>query len=347
MTKSERTTLAEIAREANVAVSTVSKVLNGHTDVAMATRLRIERLLAEHSYRRTPAARRTAGRTGLIDLVTDEPDSLWGLEVLAGVSTVVHDLGLGLVVSTVAGGRSRPGTLLPSGSEGAVLALSALTEAQRIDLDRRAIPYVLVDGAVPGAFSIGATDFAGGCAAVEHLIRLGHRRIGLIGGPRQYARARVAGYRAALESAGLAADPLLVRDGDLGHPGGLAAAGVLLGLADPPTALFAVDDRLASGACEAVRRAGLTTPGDVSVVGFGDLPFASWMAPPLTTVRQPLREMGVTAARTLLRLVGGEQLVSSRIELATELVVRASTAPPGHAVASASAGARRAARRAG
>jgi DNA-binding LacI/PurR family transcriptional regulator len=333
MAKSDRTTLAEIAREAKVAISTVSKVLNGHTDVAVATRLRIERLLAEHNYRRTPVARRTAGRTGLIDLVTDEPDSLWGLEVLAGVSTVAQDLGLGLSVSAAGGGRREPGTLLPRGSEGAILALSALTDRQRLDLDRRTIPYVLVDGAgvaPPDAFSIGATDFAGGCAAAEHLIRLGHHRIGMIGGPRQspYARARVAGYRAALDSAGLDADPLLVRAGDLGHLGGLRAAGLLLGLDDPPTAIFAVDDQLASGACEAVRRAGLATPGDISVVGFGDLPFASWMAPPLTTVRRPLREMGVTAARTLLRLAGGEQVLSPRIELATELIVRASTASP-------------------
>ena len=336
MAKSDRTTLAEIAREANVAISTVSKVLNGHTDVAVSTRLRIERLLTEHSYRRTPSARRTAGRTGLIDLVTDEPDSLWGLEVLAGVSAAAQDLGLGLIVSAArhlpATGRRRPETLLPHGSEGAILALSTLTERQRLDLDRRSIPFVLVDGAAqapPDAFSIGATDFAGGYVAAEHLIRLGHHRIGMIGGPRQspYARARVAGYRAALDSAGLAADPLLVQAGDLGHLGGLQAAGRLLGLDDPPTAIFAIDDQLASGAYEAVRRAGLATPGDISVVGFGDLPFASWLAPPLTTVRQPLRAMGVTAAHTLLRLLGDEQLVSSRIELATELVVRLSTGP--------------------
>jgi len=338
MTKSGRTTLAEIAREANVAVSTVSKVLNGHTDVAVSTRMRIERLLVEHSYRRTPAARRTTGRAGLIDLVTDGPDSPWGLEVLAGVSAAAQELGLGLIVSAAqhlpTGGRSLPETLLPHGSEGAVLALSTLTERQRLDLDRRAIPFVLVDAtaqAPPGAFSIGATDFAGGCVAAEHLIRLGHRRIAIIGGPRQspHARARAAGYRAALDSAGLAADPLLVQDGHLGHLGGLLAAGRLLGLDHPPTSIFAVDDELAGGAYEAVRRAGLTTPADVSVVGFGDLPFASWMTPPLTTVRQPLREMGMTAARILLRLVCDERPVSSRIELATELIKRASTAPPG------------------
>ena len=322
MTTDGRTTLAKIATEANVAVSTVSKVLNGRTDVAVVTRLRIERLLTQHGYRRTPAARGGRPRTGLIDLVIDEPDSAWGLAVLAGVTEVAERAGLGLLVSTVpAGGR-----LLPRGSEGAILAISALTAEQRHDLDRRAIPLVLVDragGAPPDIASVGAADFAGGCAAAEHLMALGHRRIGLVGGPRHipYARARIAGYRAALDL-----DPRLVHAGDPGHEGGLSAAAALLTLDDPPTAFLAADDLQAGGVYEAVRRAGRTVPGDVSVVGFGDLPCARWMAPPLTTVRQPLREMGLTAARALLRLVGGERLESDRVELATGLVERGSTA---------------------
>jgi DNA-binding LacI/PurR family transcriptional regulator len=335
MVTSGRTTLSEIAREANVAVSTVSKVLNGHTDVAVPTRLRIERLLAERGYRRAAAARRGGRRADLIDLVIDEPESVWGLSVLSGVTEVAEQSGLGLLVS-VAHRRppwSRPHreTLLSRGSEGAVLALSTLTDPQRIDLERRAIPFVLVDRAghaPPNAPSVGATDFAGGYAAAEYLIGLGHRRIGMIGGPQRLplSRARIAGYQRALEEAGLAADPLLVHAGDPRHAGGLLAAETLLALDDPPTAIFASDDLQASGVYEAARRAGRTVPGDVSVVGFGDLPFAGWMAPPLTTVRQPLPEMGLTAARTLLRLVNGERLESDRVELATALVVRESTA---------------------
>lgn len=336
MTNSGRTTLAEIAREANVAISTVSKVLNGHTDVAVPTRLRIERLLAQRGYRRTPAARRAGRRAGLIDLVIDEPESVWGLSVLAGVTEVAEQSGLGLIISAAhrrtTGSRRQPETLLPRGSEGAILALSALTDPQRTDLERRAIPFVLVDraGHAPSsAPSVGATDFTGGYAAAEHLIGLGHHRIGMIGGPRQvpFARARVAGYQAALDSAGLAADPRLMHAGDLRHAGAVSATEALLALDDPPTAVFAADDLQASGVYEAVRRAGRTVPGDLSVVGFGDLPFAEWMAPPLTTVREPLPEMGLTAARTLLRLVNGERLESDRVELATTLIVRASTAP--------------------
>ncbi|WP_306215562.1 LacI family DNA-binding transcriptional regulator [Actinoplanes sp. RD1] len=321
-----RTTLAEIAAEAGVAVSTVSKVLNGHSDVAAATRVRIERLLARRGYRRSPAARRP-DRTGLIDLVIDEPDSPWGLAVLGGVAETAEESGLGVLVSA----RSAD-TLLPRGSQGAVLAVSALTDRQRTGLDRRSIPFVLVDGAGQAhrdAPSIGATDFAGGYAATEHLITLGHRRIGMIGGPDHlpHARARTAGYGAALSAAGLPADAGLIRTGDLTHAGGQAAAAALLALPDPPTAVFAADDLQAGGVYEAVRQSGRTVPGDLSVVGFGDLPYARWLAPPLTTVRQPLHEMGVTATRTLLRLLNEERLESPRVELATVLVTRASTAP--------------------
>jgi DNA-binding LacI/PurR family transcriptional regulator len=299
-------------------------VLNGHTDVAIPTRLRIERLLAEHGYRRAPAARRAGPRTGLIDLVVDEPDSVWGLAVLSGVTEMAERTGLGLAVSAA---RGRPsGTLLPRGSEGAILALSTLTDRQRLDLERRAIPFVLVDrnGDAPAdVASIGAADFTGGYQAAEHLVALGHRRIGVIGGPPHVpgARARTAGHQAALG----VADPRLVRTAGLDHGGGLAAAEALLGLDDPPTAILTADDPQAGGVYEAARRAGRAVPRDVSVVGFGDLPSARWMAPPLTTVRQPLSEMGLTAAATLLRLMTGERPVSHRVELATTLLIREST----------------------
>ncbi|MFD0596564.1 substrate-binding domain-containing protein [Catellatospora coxensis] len=158
--------------------------------------------------------------------------------------------------------------------------------------------------------SVGATNFSGGYAAAEHLIKLGHRRIGAIGGPEQLlcSRARIAGYRAALESAGLPTDRDLVRYGNFQHSGGLRAAQQLLALADPPTAIFAGSDQQATGVYEAARLVGRQIPHDLSVVGFDDLHYAQWTAPPLTTIRQPLHEMGASAARLLLRLVNGEHL---------------------------------------
>ncbi|MCY1143756.1 LacI family DNA-binding transcriptional regulator [Actinoplanes sp. Pm04-4] len=330
-------TLTAIAREANVAVSTVSKVLNGHTDVSPSTRRTIERLLADRGYQRPRGARRPGRRTDLIDLVINQLDSVWGLSILTGVEEVIEEAGLSLVVSSVHNRQSLTRrwleSLLARGSAGAILVLSELTAQQRDDLGRRNLPFVVVDGVSqppPDVPSIGATNFTGGYAATEHLIQLGHRRIAAIGGPEQLqcTRARIAGYRAALDSFGQPYDRSLVRYSNFQHDGGLRAAGELLGRPERPTAVFAGSDQQATGVYEAARRAGLSIPGDVSVVGFDGLNFAEWTAPPLTTVRQPLHEMGVAATRTLLRLINGERLESTRIELATELVVRNSTAPP-------------------
>jgi LacI family transcriptional regulator len=334
MTTNGRTTLAAIAKEANVAISTVSKVLNGHTDVAASTRRDVERLLADRGYQRPRSPRRSA-RPDLIDLVINELDSVWGLSILTGVEEVVEAAGLSLVVSSVHNRQSLTRrwleSLLARGSAGAILVLSELTDRQRGDLDRRGMPFVVVDGvSAPPADvpSIGATNFAGGYAATEHLIGLGHRRIAMIGGSEQLecTRARIAGYRAALEAGGLPYCRELVRYSNFHHDGGLKAALSLL--EKGPSAIFAGSDQQATGVYEAARRAGLSIPGDLSVVGFDDLNFAEWTAPPLTTIRQPLHEMGVAAARTLLRLVNGERLESTRIELATRLIVRASTSTP-------------------
>ncbi|MYS53740.1 substrate-binding domain-containing protein, partial [Streptomyces sp. SID6013] len=159
---------------------------------------------------------------------------------------------------------------------------------------------------------------------------LGHRRIGLIAGPPRLlcSRARHDGYRAALHGAGVAVDDSLVVPGDFRHESGFTACDALLGLPEPPTAVFAASDQMALGAIEALRRRGLRVPQDMSVVGFDDLPEVRWSAPPLTTVRQPLAEMGKVAARTVLRPARDERPDPLRVELGTELVVRSSTAPP-------------------
>jgi LacI family transcriptional regulator len=178
--------------------------------------------------------------------------------------------------------------------------------------------------------TIGTTNWAGGLSATEHLISLGHRRIAIISGPPrlQCSRARLDGYRTALDAAGIGPDDTLVYQGDFYHESGFAGGQKCLALDQPPTAIFASSDQMAYGVYEAVRQQGLRVPADVSIVGFDDLPEARWSSPPLTTVRQPLSEMGVLAARTLLRLVRGEEIETLRFELATQLVVRESTSTP-------------------
>jgi len=181
----------------------------------------------------------------------------------------------------------------------------------------------------PDLPSVGATNWAGGMAATDHLISLGHRRIGAITGPADYlcSRARVDGYRSALERVGAEFDPALVRNGDFQHEGGFIRGSELLDMPEPPTAIFAGSDQQALGVYEAARQRGLRIPQDLSVVGFDDLPTMRWVSPPLTTVRQPLADMGRVAAEMLCDLVDGVPLRSQRVELATELVVRESTAP--------------------
>lgn len=327
-------TLAEIARAAGVSAPTVSKVLNGRADVAPGTRTRVEELLLLHGYRRR---RGSTAQSQLIDLVFHELDSGWAMEVVRGVENVAREEGLSLVLSESAG-RPTPGQTWVDGvlarrPVGVILVLSDLTAAQRAQLTSRNIPFTVVDPAGdPGddVPSVGTTNWQGGLAATRHLTGLGHRRIGVISGPSRMmcSRARVDGYRAAMETAGLPIDPDLVREGEFSHEDGYTAGLELLRLPEPPTAIFAGNDLQALGVYEAARELGLRIPEDLSVVGFDDLPLTRWIGPPLTTVRQPLIEMAETAARLVLDLSRGQQPATTRVDLATNLVVRSSTAAP-------------------
>ncbi|MCF6521911.1 LacI family DNA-binding transcriptional regulator [Streptomyces sp. JJ36] len=333
-TGSGTATLAEIARAAGVSAPTVSKVLNGRADVAPATRTRVEELLLRHGYRRRRAE---SSRSPLLDLVFHELESAWAMEVIRGVENVARDSGLSVVLSE-SDGRLTPGQswldrVLARRPHGVILVLSGLEPAQRAQLASRDIPFVVMDPAGdPGdeVPSVGATNWQGGLAATRHLLELGHRRIAVLGGPPRMmcSRARIDGYRAALEAAGVEVDPELIREGDFHHETGHTVGRELLRLPDRPTAVFTGNDLQALGLYEAARELGLRVPEDVSVVGFDDLPLTRWVAPPLTTVRQPLTEMAEAAARMVLDLSRGERPAVPRIELATSMVVRASTAPP-------------------
>jgi LacI family xylobiose transport system transcriptional regulator len=328
-------TLAEIAREAGVSTPTVSKVLNGRADVAPATRERVEELLQQHGYQR----RRSTGAPSspLLELVFHELESAWAMEVIRGVENVVREEGLSVVLSESSGrlslGQSWMEGVLARRPTGVVLVLSGLDEAQQAQLTSRDIPFVVMDPAGdPGQDvpAVGTTNWNGGLVATRHLLDLGHRRIGMIAGPRgmMCSRARIDGYRAALETAGVAFDPGLVREGDFHHESGYRVGLELLRRPDRPTAVFTGNDLQALGLYEAARELGLRIPEDLSVVGFDDLPVARWVGPPLTTVRQPLTEMAEVAARMVIDLARGHQPSTLRVDLATSLVERSSTARP-------------------
>ena len=331
-------TMAEVASLAGVSVPTVSKVMNGRPDVAPRTRLRVERVISDHGFVRNRAARALrAARSGLVDLVVHDLESPYHLEIIRGVEEALEDEGIGVVLSAVHGERKRMRRWLEGvrsrSSDGAVLVLSGAQPEQMRQLGQMGIPFVLLDHwgqPDPPVPSVGATNWSGGRAATEHLIGLGHERIAIIGGDLHApsAHARLAGYRHALEIAGIAADPELIREGAYQPHTGYEQTLALLDLPHPPTAIFAGSDMQALGALQALRSRGLSVPGDVSVVGFDDIPLAALTAPPLTTVRQPLAEMGRVAAHMLVQLIAGERPDTLQVELVTTLVLRESTAPP-------------------
>ena len=323
----QRVTIAHIADAAGVSVPTVSKVVNGRSDVAPETRERVERMLREYGYQRPEPARET--RAPLLDVVFNELESPWAMEIIKGVEEVARENDLGVVLSAQEGpgalGRSWVDAVAARRSAGLILVVSELSAEQIARLTARRIPFVVVDHAgepAAGVPSVGATNWNGGLAATRHLLELGHTRIGMIGGSADMlcSRARVDGYRAALETAGLTVDPELIHWGTFHVEAGFDHGTALLQLAEPPTAIFAGSDLQAFGVYEAARVLGVEIPAHLSVIGFDDLPMARWVGPPLTTIRQPLTEMAATAARLVLG-----QGEDQRVELATTLVVRQST----------------------
>jgi LacI family transcriptional regulator len=242
------------------------------------------------------------------------------------------------VVLSELGGAHRPqqewlDDVLARRPLGVIAVLSTFDEAQRRQLETRSIPFVVVDtyGEPPADVpTVGSANWNGGLAATRHLLALGHRRVAVISGPADVlcSRARVDGFRSALDGAGVPVDPSFVRYGNFFVEGGYEHGMDLLGRPDRPTAIFAGSDFQALGVLRAARELGLRVPEDVSVVGYDDLPVIQWIGPPLTTVRQPLQEMATTATRMVLDLAEGRTPTNLRIDLATELVVRESTAPP-------------------
>lgn len=327
-------TIADVAAAAGVSVPTVSKVLNGRKGVSVATRREVERLLVEHGYERRE---RQSQGSGLVDFVISGLETQWATALLRGAQAEAARWGADLVVTTTHG--NPVGTpdwldhLAERGSDGVVLVVSELLPAGRDELARLRMPVVLVDPVGtgdPSLATVAATDWAGGRDATEHLIALGHRRIGMITGPIEQVchRDRLDGYRAALQHAGIDFDPALVRHGDSLVEGGRTRSRELLDLADPPTAILSGSDEQAYGVYQTARARGIQIPEDLSVVGFDDVELCQWVSPQLTTVRQPLAEMAREATRMVIEMSRDGSSPTRRLELATSVIERESTAPP-------------------
>src|SRR5438105_7196106 len=337
-TSPNRSTIAEIAAQAGVSIPTVSRVLNGRPDVAPATRARIEQIIKESGYVRSSAAKALRkGSSGIIDLLVPHLDNQYVTEIVRGVEEALERTGLRLALSFTQGKslgeRQWLDKIADRATDGAILVLARGQSSRLNELQRRGIPFVVVDhrGELsPDVPSVGATNWAGGRMAVEYLLSLGHKRIAMIAGPTSLRCSldRVAGYRAALEAAGIPIDPELIRPGDFRLQSGYIQTSALLALPDPPTAIFAGNDMQAMGAYKALYLRNMHVPERMSVIGFDDIPLTTIVSPSLTSVRQPLFEMGRVAITMLLHLIAGEPLDSSRVELPTTLITRESCASP-------------------
>jgi len=328
-----RATLAEVAERAGVSISTVSKVLNGRSGVSQDTRTKIEALLSDHRYNpRNPGP----NHAPLIEVLCYEIDSWWSSEALASIERVARRRGVGVVVSGTSD-RQQPDAgwiegVLSRRPVGAVLVSSNLQPTQLQQLRSRNIPFVMLGptGDVPPEVpTIGSADWSGAYAAARHLIELGHREIAIVTGPGDMmaATARLSGFRAALDAAGLELRKEHLRRAEFHHVDGIEQGRRLLTLEHPPTAVFAASDVLALGVYEAARAMGVAIPSQLSVVGFDDVRVAQWAGPALTTVRVPIAEMAAQAVELVLGVREGG-LDATRVDMATTLVLRESTAPP-------------------
>lgn len=333
MVTNGRVRMEDVARAAGVSLATVSKVVNGRYGVAATTTARVHDVIAELGYETSLGARSLrSSRTGIIGVLVAEFEP-FSTELLKGVSDAMVDTDYELLAFAGAthgetvGWERRSlrrlgGTLL----DGAIIVTPTVVEPGS------AVPVVAVDphtgsSDVP---TVDSDNVGGARSAVEHLLARGHTRIGMIRGREdlESARLREQGFRQAMAAAGLEVDETLLATGSYRSDSAVAPARLLLDRRDRPTAVFAANDLMAIRTTEVARSLGLRVPDDLSVVGFDNVPESALAHPPLTTVAQPLREMGRSALAMLLTLLAGRQPEQTHVRLATRLVERASVAPP-------------------
>lgn len=330
-----RATLAQVAERAEVSIATASKAMNGRAAVGARTRERVAEAAQELGY--AQRSRRSGGRRRIV-LYLEQVDSPYVMGVLAGAESAARGADADLVVVSSEGtgmSRSWLAEAAGSGAEG-VVAVTTPVRARHVQWSRSLrLPLIVIDPilrepGIDGLLTVSATNWEGGRSAVRHLLDLGHRRIGFLDGPEGSVpgQQRAEGYRSALAAAGIPLTDELLHSGDFSAAQGEEGAARMLGLPEPPTAIFAASDNLAYGAMRAARARGLDIPADLSVVGFDDTMITRWTQPQLTAVRQPLFAMGQVAVERLLALLDDPSRFAHPFELRTELVERGSTAPP-------------------
>jgi DNA-binding LacI/PurR family transcriptional regulator len=332
-----RPTLDQVAERAGVGRGTVSRVINGSPQVSERTRQLVEAAVAELGYVPNLAARAlVTRRTDAVALVISEPGDRVFAEpffaaVVRGISAGVTAAGRQLVLAFAAGQERRiERYLTPQHVDGVLLVSLHGDDPLPQQLRARGLPVVL-GGRPPRGYDgayVDVDNLGGARAGVVHLLQRGRRRIATITGPHDMGAGqdRLAGYRAALAGAGLAEDPSLIVEGDFSEVSGVQAMRGLLERRPDVDGVFVANDLMAVGALRALRDAGRRVPEEVAVVGFDDSPVSRVTDPPLSTVRQPVEELGREMAEMLVRLISGagDQARESAV-LPTELVVRSSS----------------------
>jgi LacI family transcriptional regulator len=333
--------MADVARGLGVSKMTVSRVINGQPGVSEETRARVRSAIESLGFIRSQRGRSLAvGRSNLVGMIVLNVTSDWVWQLVLGAGQAVETMGFQLLLRTT--GPGEVASFDPHGPvfgsdliDGAVIVSWRVPVTFARELTRRSVPVVLIDAYErPEGFPwVSAQDRAGARAAAGHLAGLGHRRIAFIGGgtAAYLAAQRLEGFQEGLSAAGCARSDVTIVHGDFSRESGFGLARRLLGRRPPPTAVFAASDEMAVGTLDAALELGMSVPRDLSIVGFDDLPIAMHVNPALTTVRRPYREMGAAAMRIMAEMLnaGRGRREIGQVDLPVELVVRASTAPPG------------------
>ena len=327
-------TIKDVAQAAGVSTATVSRALRGLPNVDAATRDRIVAHARDLDYVISPSASRLAsGRTGTVAVVTPHISRWYFSTVISGIEAVLESAGLDLLLMGAGIGEAAPqvspATRLRRRVDAVIVVALPPGDSRLADVLDLGLPTSLVGTAVPGVSSATINDVLAGQMATQHLINFGHRRIGVITGrsieePMSTGRDRLRGFQEAMAGAGLPVDPTMVAHGNSTILGGEQAMTALLTQAQPPTAVFAMSDEMAFGAMKALRSHDMTIGRDVSLIGIDGHDMAEYLD--LTTVVQPVKDLGRIATRSVIAQIAGGDAVDP-VQLPTQLVVRGSTSP--------------------
>ncbi len=330
-------TIFDVARASGVSSSTVSRVLNGFTFIKSSTRQKVLKTANDLGYVANVQARSLAGgKSQIIGMLMPSLDTGYSVELAQSIDEALSARGYDLMVYTTRhkkGKEAQIVTTLGNLSDGLLLMVPSMDFEEEIQdyleiLYQSRFPYVLIDQLDPSgrSSSVNSSNFQGAYEATQYLIALGHRHIGFVSGTMTInsARERLAGYKAALSSARIKWQPALVVEGDFQFQQAYKATQQLLALPQRPTAIFASNDLSAFGVIAAIHQAGFKIPGDISVIGFDDIAQAATSYPKLTTVRQPLEQMGKLAVELLIEKIHRPDSAAKHLELATELIHRES-----------------------